>query len=127
MNGKKKVLIVDDNRDYLFLTKAELEHAGYEVATAQTGRTCLNIAYKMKPDIILLDIILEHEDGFNVQSLIRADLSIAKTPILFITAHKELGPLLKLRQQGTSKQEFIYKGCRTKELVNKIESILKKR
>ncbi|MFH1189359.1 MAG: response regulator [Candidatus Omnitrophota bacterium] len=126
MSGKKKILVVDDNNDFLFLTKKELEHAGYEVFTADTGRICLKMAYEAKPGIILLDVMLEHEDGFNVLSLIKSDPLLSKIPVLFITAHKELDPLLKLRQQSVPNQEFIYKGCSTKELVDKIESILSK-
>ncbi|MCX5677550.1 MAG: response regulator [Candidatus Omnitrophica bacterium] len=127
MSEKKKILIVDDDIDFMFLTKKKLEYAGYEVSTADNGRMCLKMAYQAKPDIILLDIMLEHEDGFNVRSLIRSELSFANIPILFITAHKELEPLLRLRQQSVPSQEFIYKGCSTGELINKIESTMNKK
>lgn len=126
MSDKKRVLIVDDNPDFLLLTRKELEHAGYEIYTADNGRECLNMAYQEKPDIILLDVMLEHEDGFDVRYLLKSDQTVSKIPVLFITAHKELDSLLKLRQQSVPNQEFIYKGCSTKELVSKIESILKK-
>jgi len=124
MGDKKKILIVDDDEDFLFLTKQELEHEGYKVFTSHNGRTCLETAYLEKPDIILLDILLEHEDGFNVLYLVKSDLTLSKIPVLFITAHKELDPLLKVRQKFSANQEFIYKGCSTRELVKKIESIL---
>lgn len=124
MGDKKKVLVVDDNEDFLLLTKKELERAGYGVFTATNGHECVAQAYSAKPDIILLDVMLEHEDGFNVMSLMRSDMSTSKIPVLFITAHKELDPLLKLRQRSSPAQQFIYKGCTTKELVDKIESII---
>jgi adenylate cyclase len=75
---KNRILMVDDEPEFLELTKLRLEANGYVVATAEEGQSGLALAQEFKPDLIVLDI--------NVAERIHATPELAKTPIVFLTA-----------------------------------------
>ena len=62
----KKVLIVDNNQETLDIMLMILDQGGYQTVTADSYRTILPIIYNNKPDIIILDVMLENEDGRNI-------------------------------------------------------------
>lgn len=70
--GRRHVLLVDDNLDLLEMTRAILEHAGHEVATAKDGRQAIEQLVAMQPDIAFVDIGLPLVDGYSVASRARA-------------------------------------------------------
>jgi len=85
--GKKKILIIDDEKNFCNLVKKNLEKANeFEVYTATNGDDGIRLIKVVKPDLILLDIIMPGLDGGEVVSLIRSDSSIKDTPIVFLTS-----------------------------------------
>ncbi len=84
---KKRVLIIDDEENFCKLVKKNIEHAGeFEVHIATNGDDGIRLAREIKPDLILLDIVMPGMDGADIISLIRNDESIKDTPIVFLTA-----------------------------------------
>jgi DNA-binding response OmpR family regulator len=84
---KKRVLIIDDEENFCKLVKKNIEQTGeFEVHIATNGDDGIRLAREIKPDLILLDVIMPGMDGGDVVSLIRDDKSIADTPIVFLTA-----------------------------------------
>lgn len=81
---KKKILIVDDERDYLNLMRLRLQSNKYEVITARNGIEALEKVDACKPDVVLLDILMPDMDGITVLKKIRA--KDKKIPIFIITA-----------------------------------------
>lgn len=81
---KKKILIVDDERDYLNLMRLRLQSNKYEVITARNGIEALEKIDACKPDVVLLDILMPDMDGITVLKKIRA--KDKKIPIFIITA-----------------------------------------
>ncbi|NOX35463.1 MAG: response regulator [Deltaproteobacteria bacterium] len=88
-----KIVIVDDNADYLFTMQTFLSRNGFEVETAPDGRTGMDLIRKERPNLILLDVMMETTfSGFEVCRQIRNDPELKKTPIIGITGMEdELG------------------------------------
>lgn len=91
MNNSKSplILIVDDNQVTLQLTKRILSDSGYDVATAISGRDALFALRKVKPDLILLDVMMPEMNGYEVCSRLKEDKEIAFIPVIFVTALEE--------------------------------------
>ena len=84
---KKKILIIDDEENFCNLVKKNVEKTNeFEVYTATNGDDGIKLIKEIKPDLILLDIIMPGLDGGDVVSLIRSDESIKDTPIVFLTS-----------------------------------------
>lgn len=82
--AKKKILIVDDEPDFLEVMKVRLEANNYEVATASNGDDALDAIKRNKPDAVLLDILMPGMDGLEVLKRIRKTDN--KLPVYIITA-----------------------------------------
>ena len=83
---KKKILMIDDNQDFIKLVKMNLEEAGnYEVRTENTGESGVALVMVFKPDIILLDVVLGDIDGSNVASQIKSTERGKDIPIIYVT------------------------------------------
>lgn len=80
-----KILFVDDEPDLIFLVSKMLEKEGYDVATARSGEECLEILKKKKPDLILLDIMMEGIDGWEVCKKIKEDKRTKNIPVVMLT------------------------------------------
>lgn len=83
---KKRVLVIDDNRNNLMLEKDLLEVAGFEVFEAENALSGIEIAKKEKPDIIVMDVRLPDMRGSEAARILRLDKTISGIPIVFVTA-----------------------------------------
>ncbi|MFH1428225.1 MAG: response regulator [Candidatus Margulisiibacteriota bacterium] len=84
---EKKILIVDDEEDFGFLVKLNLESAGGYIVEHETrGKDAVQTARLFKPDLILLDIMMPDLMGSKVAEQIEADSVLGQTPIIFLTA-----------------------------------------
>lgn len=81
---KRKILLVDDEAEFVDLMQMRLEANGYEVITANNGKDAIARVEKDKPDAVLLDIMMPEVDGLTVLKEIRA--KDAKLPVFIITA-----------------------------------------
>ena len=85
--GKKRILLVDDEKSLTTLLKLNLEDTGnYEVRTENWPEDAITAAREFKPDLILLDIIMPRLPGGNIAALIDEDPELKGTPIVFLTA-----------------------------------------
>ena len=84
-------LIIDDDRDLLLLVRRTLEFtAGWEVRTASTGASGIELAKTMRPQIILVDLMMPEMDGYEVCRRLKADAATAGIPVVFLTARRDL-------------------------------------
>ena len=83
---KKKVLVIDDNKNNLLLEKDLLELDGFEVYEAENASTGIIIAMKLKPDVIIMDIRLPDFRGSDAARILRKDKETSAIPIIFVTA-----------------------------------------
>ena len=83
--GKKRILIIDDDVDFIDLHKAVLENNGFEVVTAFSGREGLDKVKFELPDLVLLDLMMEkHDTGFGFSKQMKADPRYKHIPIIMI-------------------------------------------
>jgi two-component system alkaline phosphatase synthesis response regulator PhoP len=93
MNGKKTVLLVDDDADFVEQNRLLLEESGYRVRTARSGRHCLEEVGADKPDLIILDMMMESEnEGFDLSRELRNSEYTKSIPLVMITSVNDLRP-----------------------------------
>ncbi len=105
---EKKILVVDDEKNFLWIFKQSLSSAGFVVFTAENGESAIQIAQKENPDMILLDIMMPGIDGIETAKKIK-ELGI-KCPIMFLTNLKDEEHISQAMELGTS--EYIVKSDR---------------
>ncbi len=87
MNDAKKVLIVDDDPDFLSAIETLLESEGYSVECATNGRIGLQMAKVCRPDLILLDVMMtERTEGFFALQELRRIPALSRTPVIVISS-----------------------------------------
>ena len=110
----KKVLVIDDEPEMLDLVKYTLEKGGFEVSTCDNGRHAWDEIQKVKPDLLVLDVMLPGIDGYSLQLKIAADGSTRDLPIIVLTA---LEPSRTLFQKFPQVVGFMTKPFKTEELL----------
>lgn len=84
---KKRVLIIDDDREFTGLLNSALEmHKDYEVCVENNPRTAVDTARKFVPDIVILDVVMPEVDGGEVHTQFKADPVLTHIPIIFLTS-----------------------------------------
>jgi len=96
----KKILIVEDNEQNLYLMQYMLEKSGYSVVIAHSGEEAVISAVQEKPDLILMDIQLPDMDGLEVTRRIRASEADGKIPIVAVTSFAMAGDREKALAAG---------------------------
>ena len=96
----KKILIIEDNEQNLYLISFILEKHGYEVLAAQDGQEGIDMALSIKPDLILLDIQLPVMDGYTVARQLRTNAEFAQIPIIAVTSYAMAGDREKTIEAG---------------------------
>jgi len=86
MDRKNKVVLIDDNKDYLFTMETFLTKNGFEVSTAEDGQSGVKLVENEKPDIVLLDVMMESLfSGFEVCRKLRQNSDLKSIPIIGIS------------------------------------------
>ena len=98
----KKILIVEDNEESLYLARFILEKEGYEVIEARDGLEALDKTSRETPDLILMDMQLPKLDGYETTRRIKADDRLAKIPVIALTAYAMKGDREKTLEAGCS-------------------------
>lgn len=88
--GNRKVLVIEDNRDFVFLLCFALNQMGHEVCSANNGTDGIKKAREMKPDIIFCDIGLPGASGFEVARAIRQDTALRDVYMIALTGYANL-------------------------------------
>jgi CRP/FNR family transcriptional regulator, polysaccharide utilization system transcription regulator len=120
----KTILIIEDNADVRENTAEILELANYKVLQAENGREGVEIAQKMKPDLIICDIMMPVLDGYGVIHLLNKNVETASIPFIFLTAKSERLDFRKGMEMGAD--DYISKPFDDIELLNAVESRLRK-
>ncbi len=121
--SKFKILLVDDEPDILEFLSYNLEKEGYQVETAENGVEGLKKAKAIKPDLILLDIMMPEMDGIETCTQIRQDDSLNKTLVVFLSARTEEFSQLAGYEVGAD--DYITKPIKPKVLMSKIKALLR--
>jgi DNA-binding response OmpR family regulator len=84
--AKKRILVVEDDRDINELIRYNLEREGFEVLSLYDGSQAVDVITTRKPDLVLLDLMLPECDGLDICRQVKSDPTTQKTPIIMITA-----------------------------------------
>jgi len=129
MERKTKILLVDDDKDFVEATKLVLESGPYEVTVAYDGDEGLVKARKEKPDLILLDIIMPVKDGFSAAEHLKKDSQLSKIPVIMLTSFAQrVGETSLGVSQGLTldAEDYVDKPVTSEELLKRVERLLKK-
>ncbi len=120
----KRILVVEDDRDISELIRYNLQKEGYEVSTVYDGLQALDFADKIKPDVILLDLMLPEIDGLEVCRQLKSRDGCKNIPIIMITAKSEEADVLVGLQMGA--EDYITKPFSPKVLVARLKALLRR-
>lgn len=98
----KKVLLIDDEKEWLEPIALELQKLGYDVALAFDGLNGLEMAKRENPDLIFLDIRMPGLNGFEVLERLKAAMSIIRTPVIMFTVKSETDAIFRAQELGSS-------------------------
>jgi two-component system alkaline phosphatase synthesis response regulator PhoP/two-component system response regulator VicR len=124
MREKKRILIVDDERDIVKALTIRLQRVGYEVVTAFDGAQGIFMAHKENPDLIILDIRMPAGNGFSVAEKLRESTDTFTIPVIFLTGSPEKDSEERARALGV--RFYVKKPYDPEELLDAIERALQK-
>ena len=120
---KKRILVVDDTiADVEVLVLLLTEYGDYEVNVANNGKQALESMSKVKPDLVLLDIMMPVMGGYETCSIMKADENLHDIPVLFLTANTEAEDLVKAFNAGGA--DYVTKPFNSIELIARIKTQL---
>jgi two-component system, cell cycle response regulator DivK len=120
---KARILLIEDNEQNRYMLTFLLEQHGHEVITAVSGALGLELAAKVHPDLVLLDIQLPGMDGYTVAKSLKSDPMLKSTPIVAVTSYAMVGD--RERVLATGAEGYIEKPINPDTFVNEVESFLR--
>ncbi len=127
---KSKILIVDDDADFIEILRLHLEDKGYRILSALSAREGWKMVGKEKPDLIIVDLMMEHLDsGMDLSQKVKGDPRYASIPILMLTSiSRDTGMDFAPRSPEDLKKlkvdDFATKPIQAKALAEKVEKLL---
>ena len=116
------VLVVDDSPVNLRLLVQVLQGQGYRVLVAKSGRAALDIASKARPDLVLLDVMMPDQDGFEVCRALKAHPATSEAVVIFLSALGEVADKVAGLELGAS--DYITKPIQTEEVLARVANHL---
>lgn len=124
MKKNTKILVVDDEQDILELIRHSLNKEGYEVYVAANGQQGVDKARKVKPHLILMDVMMPVMDGMEACRQLKEDPETSEIAIIFLTARSEEFAELAGFEAGAD--DYISKPIRSRVLLSRIKAILRR-
>jgi len=129
MEKRAKILLVDDDKDFIESTRTVLESKPYQIIIASNGDEGLRKAREEKPDLILMDVIMPIKDGFTAAEQLKKDPQLSKIPTLMLTAFATKGRETSIpgsRGLALETEDYIDKPVSPDELLARVAKHLKK-
>jgi two-component system phosphate regulon response regulator PhoB len=120
----QKILIIEDERDIADLVGFNLERAGYEVLKAHDGITGADMAIQLRPDLVILDLMLPGKDGYRVFKDLRRDTRSSGIPVIMLTARAQTEDRIQGLEAGAD--DYLTKPFSPKELMLRVQAVLKR-
>jgi two-component system alkaline phosphatase synthesis response regulator PhoP len=121
---RPRVVIIEDEKDIVELVRYNFRKEGYEVESFGRGREGLDFLRRNPVDVVLLDILLPDDDGFNICRRLRADDRLRALPVIFLTAKgEEVDRVLGLEIGG---DDYVVKPFSPRELVARVKAVLRR-
>jgi DNA-binding response OmpR family regulator len=119
-----KILIAEDERDIRDLVAFTLRFAGYEVFAAGNGEEAVEMAPKVNPDLILMDVRMPRMTGYEACKVMKSNAELKDIPVVFLTARGQESEI----QQGldVGAEDYLLKPFAPDQLTNRVKAILAK-
>ena len=121
MANTQTILIADDSETQLMHLKSILESAGYQIITAHSGNQAIELSKKMRPDVIMLDIVMEDGDGYKACRTIKKNPDLFDTPVIMVSSKSNPVDKQWARQLGAS--DYIVKPYENSEVLDKLVAV----
>ncbi|MGC1686126.1 MAG: response regulator [Candidatus Acidiferrales bacterium] len=121
---KKRILVIEDDRDIVELVRYNLEKDGFQVLTAADGSTGMAQVKKTPPDLLVLDLMLPKLSGLEICKEIRRDPSLNRLPILMLTARGEEADRVVGLELGAD--DYVTKPFSPRELAARVKALLRR-
>ena len=118
----EKILIIEDNKNDANMVKELLESEGFKVDAANTGEEGLKKALEMKPDLVVLDLMLPDTDGFKVCEKLKKEQALKNTMVVVLTIKDSIDDITKAFRVGAD--DYVIKPAVTEFLVRKVKLYL---
>lgn len=123
-NHLKRVLVVDDESDVTELLEYKFKQAGYAVRALNDPLRVIGLARDLRPDLIILDVMMPELSGIQLLRMIRADALLRDTPVMFLTAKGETEDRLKGLETGAD--DYVAKPFDARELLLRAQALLRR-
>ncbi|MFC1576609.1 PleD family two-component system response regulator [Candidatus Omnitrophota bacterium] len=123
---KKKILIVDDEVDLVELLNIRLKVHNYYVVPLYVSTRTIETAKKLKPDLILLDVMMPDKDGYEICRELKSDKDTKDIPVMLFTAKPDQKAFIKNGSNSVGADDFILKPFDAADLLIKIGNLLRK-
>jgi DNA-binding response OmpR family regulator len=122
--SRRKILIIEDERDILEVMTYNVQREGYSVLTSRDGAKGLELARKESPDMVLLDLMLPSLDGLEVCRRLKEDLPTRNIPIIMVTAKGEESDVVI--GLGMGADDYVVKPFSPRELVARVKAVFRR-
>ncbi|MBI2325337.1 MAG: response regulator transcription factor [Chloroflexi bacterium] len=119
-----RIIIADDEQDFLWALRRDLSMTGHEVIAASDGVEALALARRRPPDLLVLDIAMPHLDGLQAVRRLRSDSVLAAIPVLFLTARSAIDDRVRALEAGGD--DYLVKPFDLRELGARIHALLRR-
>jgi len=114
----RKIVIIEDDEDLIALLRYNLQKEGFRCIDAQTGKGALELCRQVRPDLLLLDIMLPDCDGLEICKKLRADPDLTHIPVIFLTARAAEADRIIGLEIGAN--DYVVKPFFVRELIARI-------
>jgi len=117
---QKHILVVDDNKDLLFMISSMLKINGYLVSSLENTTGIETVVMKIRPDLIMMDMLLSGSDGRDICRQLKSNIETASVPVLMLSAH----PLAAENCIAAGADRFIEKPFEMQHLLDSVHTLL---
>ncbi|MCG7995669.1 MAG: response regulator [Candidatus Thiodiazotropha taylori] len=117
-----EILVVDDEPNIVLSLEFLMKKAGYSVTTVNNGIDALNSIKQLRPDLVLLDVMMPRMDGYEVCQAVRSDPELSSVRIIMLTARGR--DVERDKGMALGADDYVTKPFATQELVEKVNSLL---
>ncbi|NUP90056.1 MAG: response regulator [Candidatus Sumerlaeia bacterium] len=114
-----RIVVVDDESDILLLVRTALQSAGHDVSTASNGQDGLELIREIRPDLIILDIMMPGKTGLDVLKEVKGDETLAAIPVIMLTGVSERAKIQAALDGGA--EYYMVKPFEYNDLLGKVE------
>lgn len=119
-----KILVAEDDHEIMEMIRLTLSKEGFDVSVAINGQQAVNQTRKIKPDLVLMDVMMPVMDGMEACRQIKQDAETANIPVIFLTARNE--EFAELAGFDAGADDYISKPVRPRVLLSRLKAILRR-